>query len=449
MEMKGTISGWGNYPVSSATLWRPERLRQLKVQGEKNIARGLGRSYGDASLNTDQNVLLMERLNRFLSFDEQRGILRAEAGASLEEILETFVPRGWFLPVTPGTKFVTLGGCLAADVHGKNHHADGTFGNHVKEIELILADGTVRRCSPTNYADLFWATVGGMGLTGIITEITLQLIPIESAYMMVTHQAAPDLDSVLEILSNKEKEEKYSVAWIDCLAQGPEFGRSIVMTGHHASLQELPKRQKKPLEFKPSQKKSIPSVFPSWVLNPWTVSKFNALFYSYQARKKKPFIADYDRYFYPLDSIHGWNRIYGKKGFLQYQFVMPAARAQEGLRVVLEELSASRRPSFLAVLKRFGPEGEGFLSFPHEGYTLALDLPLADPQIFPFLDLLDEIVLKYSGRIYLAKDARLKPESFQKMYPKRQKWQEIKSIVDPGNLFSSDLSRRLLLEAKR
>lgn len=439
------ISGWGNYPSSSAILSRPERYRQLKIGEGKTIARGLGRSYGDASLNSDQHVILMERLNRFLSFDPNRGLLRVEAGASLEEILEIFVPRGWFLPVTPGTKFVTLGGCIAADIHGKNHHADGTIGAHVSEMELILADGSHRRCSPTRDAELFWATVGGMGLTGIISEATLKLIPIESAYMKVTHSAAKDLDHILSLLEDKSTEDKYSVAWIDCLSKGQNFGRSILMTGHHASLAEVPAKNKQPLQVKSPKKLSIPMNFPSWTLNSWSVGAFNTWFYRFQSQKNEPFLTDYDSYFYPLDAIKGWNKVYGKKGFLQYQFVIPSKNAGKGLQNILNELTISRRASFLAVLKRFGAEGEGLLSFPREGYTLALDIPI-NKSLFPFLDHLDEIVLANEGRLYLAKDARMKPETFHAMYPRLEKWQKIKKQVDPEGRLSSDLSRRLQME---
>jgi decaprenylphospho-beta-D-ribofuranose 2-oxidase len=444
---KKNISGWGNYPISSAYLTRPERYQQLKVAEGKTIARGLGRSYGDAALNTDQHVILMERLNRFLSFDENRGLLQAEAGATLEEILQVFIPRGWFLPVTPGTKFVTLGGCVAADIHGKNHHVDGTFGNHVREMELILADGSHRRCSPIHDAGLFWGTVGGMGLTGIISEVTLQLIPIESAYMAVTHRMAHDLEDALDLLGDKMLDDKYSVAWIDCLATGKDFGRSIIMTAHHALLDEISPKIRNPLQIKAPKTLSLPFFAPSWVLNSWSLRAFNSCYYKLQGRKIVPFVTDYESYFYPLDKVVGWNRMYGKRGFVQYQFVVPLNNAHRALHLILEKLVSSQRTSFLAVLKRFGEEGPGFLSFPREGYTLALDIPV-DPELFPFLDQMDEIVLNHEGRIYLAKDARMKPERFRAMYSRFPQWQQIKDSVDPDNHFSSDLSRRLQMESK-
>ncbi len=449
MKNKMTLSGWGNYPANQAIVERPERFHQLHVDAKNIIARGLGRSYGDAALNTDRDVILMERLNRFLAFDEKTGVLKAEAGTSLEEILETFIPRGWFLPVTPGTKYVTLGGCLAADIHGKNHHVDGTFGAHVNEFELLLANGSKRRCSPKQNPELFWGTVGGMGLTGIITEMALQLIPIETAYMQVQHHFAKNLDAVLAILENKQLDDRYSVAWIDCLSGGENFGRSIVMNAHHAAKKDLPAHISDPYQIKASKKISLPFYFPAWALNSWSVRAFNSLYCKIQKSKTSPFLLDYDRYFYPLDSINHWNRLYGKQGFLQYQFVVPFKTAQEALHVILGEFVKSKRASFLAVLKRFGSESEGFLSFPKEGYTLALDLPISGPELFPFLDHLDNLVLKYEGRGYLAKDARMQPETFRSMYPRFNAWQKIKADVDPEDKFSSDLSRRLRMEGKR
>ena len=448
-KLKKNLSGWGNYPVAESYVVRPERNRQITLDESPIIARGLGRSYGDAALNSGQTVMLMERLNRFLSFDEKTGILRAEAGVSLEEILKVFVPRGWFLPVTPGTKYVTLGGCIATDVHGKNHHQDGSFGSHIADMEILLANGSRQRCSPKQEPDLFWATIGGMGLTGIITEASLKLIPIESSYMIVQHHPAKNLDAILDLLEDKSKDEKYSVAWIDCLSTGQDFGRSILMTGHHACKEEIPARINLPLIFQAPKQTSLPFNLPSWILNPWNIKAFNTLFYKSQSSKTLPFLADYDRYFYPLDSIGNWNRLYGKKGFVQYQFVVPSKNARESLKAFMDELTQSRRASFLAVLKRFGEEGQGDLSFPHEGYTLALDIPISDSLLFPFLNHLDEIILKYNGRIYLAKDARSKPDTFQLMYPRFAKWQHVKALYDPENKFSSDLSRRLKMEGKR
>ena len=448
VKPKTTLSGWGNYPLSRGDIIRPERFNQLNQLEGCSIPRGLGRSYGDASLNGGRRVVLMERLNRMLAFDEKTGILQAEAGVTFEEILDVFVPRGWFLPVTPGTKYVTLGGSIACDVHGKNHHNDGSLGDHVKELKLVVADGTTIPCSPQQNLELFWATVGGMGLTGIISEATLQLMPIETSYMAVRHYPTKDLTETFEVLGNSKKDDKYAVAWIDCLATGISMGRSIVMNGHHADPTELSTKHQDGLFLPKKSQHSIPFNFPSWVLNPLLVKAFNAFYYKWQSSKKEPFLIDYDRYFYPLDSIAHWNRLYGRRGFVQYQFVLPTKAAPEGLRMILEELVKSRRGSFLAVLKRFGAEGKGLLSFPSEGYTLALDLPLTCG-LLPFLDQLDELVLKYGGRIYLAKDARMKPETFRMTYPRYTAWKKIKGEVDPEGRFNSDLSRRLRMEGRR
>lgn len=389
----------------------------------------------------------MERMNRLLAFNDQTGLLKAEAGTTLQDVLDVFMPRGWFLPVTPGTKFATLGGCFAADVHGKNHHCDGTFSCHVKEIELVIANGTRRRCSPKQSSDLFWATAGGMGLTGIITELTLQLIPIETAYMVVNSYPARNLSHLLELLEDPSLEDRYSVAWIDCLARGEEFGRGILMNGHHAQKCDLSSSTAlHPFQYKPSKPYQIPFHLPNHLLNYWSIKTFNSCYFRTQSRKSSPRLVDCHRYFFPLDAISHWNRIYGRRGFLQYQFVIPACHVKEALPPILEKLAASRLPSFLAVLKRFGAESKGFLSFPKEGITLALDIPLASESVFPLLDALDELLLKCDGRVYLAKDARLKASTFYTMYPRFPQWRKIKHAIDPHDRFSSDLSRRLHLE---
>lgn len=440
---KQSLSSWGNFPTSQAFLKRPEHRHELCVSATgATLARGLGRSYGDAAINTDQQVILMERMNRFYSFDNQTGILRAEGGVSLAEILDAFIPRGWFLPVTPGTKFATLGGCFATDVHGKNHHVQGTFSNHVKEIELLLADGSHCRCSPTVRSDLFWATAGGLGLTGIITEVTLQLTPIETSLVSVTYRAMDNIYDLLDYL-DRPNTEHYSVAWIDCLSKGNALGRSIVMDAHHAKSIELSESQKKvPLSAPSSKSLTIPCFFPNWTINRWVVRGFNSIYYSVHSRKHKALV-DFNAYFYPLDAINHWNRIYGKKGFLQYQCVIPLHHAKNGMPAILKKLAGSCNASFLAVLKRFGPQGKGLLSFPFEGITLALDIPIASQRIFSLLDQLDELVMSYDGRVYLAKDARLSPKAFCAMYPRYREWMQVKKTVDPHTRFNSDLARRL------
>jgi FAD/FMN-containing dehydrogenase len=394
-------------------------------------------------MSQDGLVMLSERLDRIVAFDEATGILRAEAGTTLEKVLADFIPRGWFPPVTPGTKFVSLGGCVAADVHGKNHHRDGTFGAHVSELEMVLADGRRRRCSPQEDAELFWATVGGMGLTGIISEISFQLRQIETAYMVVEHRRASNLDDLLGLLEDENLDDHYSVAWIDCLAEGRSMGRGILMRGHHAMLADLKGKLDEPLSVKARRRFNLSFDLPSWILNSLSGSVFNQFYYWSQGKSQAPFITDYENFFYPLDAIGNWNRAYGPRGFVQYQCVFPPETARRGLRMVLEQLAQGRRASFLGVLKRFGPEGRGLLSFPIEGYTLAIDLPVTGPELFAFLDRLDEIVLEHNGRVYLAKNAHLKPQGFRAMYPRFPEWEKLKEKFDPTNRFSSDLSRML------
>jgi decaprenylphospho-beta-D-ribofuranose 2-oxidase len=440
------LSGWGRYLRRLSTVTRPERASEAVPPASGHmIVRGQGRSYNSAAMLADGLVMLSERLDRVIAFDETSGVLRAEAGTTLAKVLSEFVPRGWFLPVTPGTKFVSLGGCVAADVHGKNHHRDGAFGAHVNELGLVLADGSRKRCSPTQDAELFWATIGGMGLTGIISEVSLRLRPIKTAYLVVQHRRASDLDQLLTMLEDQNLDDNYSVAWIDCLARGRSMGRGVLMRGHHADVAALQRKVEEPLRLKPRRRFNLNFDLPSGLLNSFSGSAFNQFYYWAQGRSETPFITDYDSFFYPLDSVGNWNRLYGPKGFVQYQCVFPPPTARRGLRELLEELAHSRRASFLGVLKRFGPEGKGLLSFPMEGYTLAIDLPVTNPELFSFLDRLDEIVMEHGGRVYLAKNPRLKPEIFRMMYPRLAEWERIKAQVDPANCFSSDLSRMLKL----
>jgi decaprenylphospho-beta-D-ribofuranose 2-oxidase len=443
------LSGWGRYLRRISTVTRPEQTSEaVPPASGPMIVRGQGRSYNSAAMLADGLVMLSERLDRIISFDEATGLLSAEAGTTLAQVLDEFVPRGWFPPVTPGTKFVSLGGCVAADVHGKNHHRDGAFVAHVAELEIVLADGNRRRCSPQKDVELFWATIGGMGLTGIITEVSFQLRPIETAYLVVEHSRASNLDELLTLLEDQSLDDHYSVAWIDCLAKGRSIGRGIFMRGHHAEVAALQGKVADPLRLKTQRRFNLSFDLPSGLLNWLSGSAFNHFYYWSQGRREKPFITDYERFFYPLDSVANWNRLYGPRGFVQYQCVFPPATARRGLRRLLDALAHSGRPSFLGVLKRFGPEGQGLLSFPMEGYTLAIDLPVTNPELFTFLDRLDEIVMEDGGRVYLAKNPRLRPELFKAMYPRLPEWVRIKAQVDPGNRFSSDLSRMLELGTK-
>lgn len=443
------LSGWGRYPRAINSVVSPETTTEALAElKQSTIIRGQGRSYGDAAMLSDGLVVLSEQLDRVIGFDEETGVLTAEAGLTLDQILHDFLPRGWFPPVTPGTAYVSLGGCIAADIHGKNHHRDGTFGEHVIDFDLALADGRVWHCSQTENSELFWATIGGMGLTGILITVSVRLIRVESAFITVQHLQASDLDKSLELMESRAWDDVYTVAWIDCLARGRALGRSIFMRGHHAKIGELPQRlTARPLDVKPHGRRNVPFDLPSWVLNSASMKLFNLAYYRMQRTKQRPFTAGYQSFFHPLDSIGNWNRIYGRGGFVQYQLVLPTKGGREGLIQIFEELARSRRPSFLSVLKRFGPENRGLLSFPMEGYTLTLDIPVRDDGLFPFLNRLDEIVLKFGGRVYLAKDARLRADSFRAMYPRLAEWQQIKARVDPDNRFVSDLSKRLEIGA--
>ena len=426
---------------------RPESwkaLQNLVVSGQEPsyISRGLGRAYGDAALNGDRGVIVHTRLNHFLGFDEQTGILECEAGVSLAEIIEYFLPRGWFPPTTPGTKYVTIGGAIAADVHGKNHHRVGTFGNFVLDLRLLIADGTILECSPTKHADVFWATVGGMGLTGVILSARLQLRAVETAYYDVRHQRTANLDETIEAFSESDRNHGYTMAWIDCLARGKNLGRSVMMLGNEATVDNLPRSLRdRPLHLRSLRKSNVPCHFPSFVLNSWTVKAFNALYYRRHPDSTQ--ILDYDTFFFPLDRVLQWNRIYGRRGFVQYQALFPAHNSREGLIELLQRISRSRRGSFLAVLKTCGPAGPGLLSFPYAGHTLALDFPNTGADLQPFLRELDEILLKYGGRLYLAKDAMATADTFTAMYPRLDEFRQIKARIDPHQRFTSSQARRL------
>lgn len=440
------LSSFNNFPRQLCTLHRPKRYRELSAIVPNGIARGQGCSYGDAALNENGQVILTESLNRFVAFDHEKGILTAEAGVTLTAILALIIPRGWFLPVTPGTQYVSLGGCVAADVHGKNHHHMGSFGQYVLWFDLITANGATVRCSPQQNAELFWATLGGMGLTGIIATISVQLIPITSSYLLVKHQQTQNLMDTIDHLSNAEFDDQYSVAWLDTLATGEKFGRGILMAAHHATAAELTTRlNKNPLRYVSPKQLSIPFDCPNWLLNKTNVQLFNQAFYEHKSKKAIPFIVSYRNYFYPLDSIGQWNRLYGKQGFVQYQCVLPLEESRQGLQKILRYLQTSPYSAFLAVLKRFGAANPGMLSFPIPGFTLAIDLPITDPGLFSVLDKMDDLVIEHGGRIYLAKDARLDAAKFRVMYPRHAEWSAIRNQWDPQQMFSSSLARRLAI----
>lgn len=439
---KGTLANWGNYPRVEGRLRSfdslPRARRLLEEEGPW-IPRGNGRSYGDASLGAA--MLSTLRYNRFLAFDESTGFLRCQAGVMLSEILDVFVPRGWFLPVTPGTKLITVGGAIGADVHGKNHHVEGCFGRHVERMELLRSDGEVAVCTPTENADLFRKTIGGMGLTGVILTADFRLRRIPSAYIQEETVRAPNLDAIMDLFEASGG-WTYSVAWIDCLARGGAMGRSIMMRGEHAPADALRRSAQRdaPLVRPAHKPLSVPFMFPGFVLNPLTMKSFNVLYYHKHPGGAHRRVIDYDAFFYPLDGILHWNRIYGTKGFTQYQFVLPKAASREGLKKILSRIAGSGWGSFLAVLKLFGPQDD-FLSFPMEGYTLALDFPVR-PGLFELFQELDRMVQDYGGRLYLAKDARMTAEMFRRTYAHAEEYREWLA-AQPGPRFRSMQSRRI------
>ena len=431
------ISGWGNYPRTEAhlsTFRSVTELRTLLDAPAPLIGRGLGRSYGDSALAP--TLLSTAHWNRLRAFDPDTGLLVCEAGVSLDEIIRVFAPRGWFLPVTPGTRFVTLGGALASDVHGKNHHRDGCFSAHVDWCSLMLADGSVVRCSAQENPQLFRATAGGMGLTGIILEVALRLRRIESGWIHQHTRRLPDLQTVMQAFEDT-LDASYSVAWIDCLQRGANLGRSVLITGEHATRAEAAALD----EAQAPRALTIPCNLPGWTLNGFSVRAFNTLYY-HRAPRARTNLTDFYRFFYPLDAIRHWNRIYGRRGFVQYQLAVPPEHGPDGLATILREVAAAGRGCFLAVLKRMGPAGTGYLGFPREGWTLAMDFP-ARTDTFSLLDRLDRIVLECGGRLYLTKDARMSREVLEAGYPDLDKFLALKREVDPHNRFSSLQSQRL------
>lgn len=408
--MKQKITNWGLYPVIDAEMKSGETLREVKnflMENKEVIARGNGRSYGDAALS--DAIFSTKRLNKFISFDRIEGVLECESGVLLSDILEISVPQGYFLNVTPGTKFISVGGAIASDVHGKNHHAEGCFSEYVISFQLMKANGEVIQCSRQENEEVFWATIGGMGLTGIILSAKIKLKNIESSYIRQESIKAENLDEIFQLFDESE-DWTYTVAWIDCLQKGKNIGRSILMRGEHALRDELPASLKKePLKVKKKNALSVPFYFPSFVLNSLSIKVFNWLYYRKQSKKEVKNFVHYEPFFYPLDVIHQWNKIYGKKGFIQYQMVIPKERGKEGMKKILETIAKSGNGSFLAVLKLFGKNNpQAYNSFPIEGYTLALDFKV-NSKLPKLVSDLDKVVEEFGGRIYLTKDAMSKP----------------------------------------
>lgn len=428
------LSGWGRYPVIDSELTTPRSLQSIAqhiTQDQPVIARGNARSYGDSALASSMISTLA--CDHFIAFDEATGLLTCEAGVLLSDIIAAFLPRGWFLSVTPGTKLITVGGAIASDVHGKNHHNMGCFSACVESFQLLLADQSVLTCSRTDNSELFHATCGGMGLTGIVLTASFYLKRVASSHI---HQTTIKTHHLADTLAAFERyaNETYSVAWIDCLAQGDQLGRSLLMVGDFA--------QNHDCAYSPKTGPSVPFDFPNFALNTWSVKAFNALYYGKVAGGVSQQQVSVDQFFYPLDAIGQWNRIYGKQGFVQYQFILPKANSEEGLSEILQRISESGMGSFLAVLKLYGAQNDNWLSFPLEGYSLALDFKIQDG-LFTLLDELDLLVLHYGGRIYLAKDARMSQAVFEQGYPKVEAFRQLRQDLGADKVFQSHQSQRL------
>ena len=431
------LSGWGNFPVSRC---RTMGLGDLKARsGQKLIPRGMGRSYGDSAL-APAVVSTLEK-NRFIDFNSDTGVVIAEAGVLLKEVIQVFVPKGWFPGVSPGTKYVTLGGMVACDVHGKNHHAQGSFGNFLLELDLQLSSGKTITCNPRQHADVFNATIGGMGLTGIIKTVTFRLQRIETCQITQDVIPAKNLTDLMEAFEASGS-STYSVAWIDCLARGEALGRGVLFLGEHTKESELsPVDQKHALNYSEKKPLALPFFFPNFFLNFFTLKIFNKIYYLTNLMKARRRKTGIEEFFYPLDHIADWNKMYGRQGFVQYQFCVPKEKSKEVLTNVLSRIAANKSGSFLAVLKLLG-KGRGWMSFPQSGYTLALDFPATEKNL-RLLTELDEIVHLNGGRVYLAKDARLAPQYLELGYPDLARFLKVKKAIDPNNIFCSDQWTRL------
>lgn len=444
MSESSEFSGWGR---TAPTTGRPvtatagEVAGLVRAAGPRGlIARGLGRSYGDVAQNAGGDVLLP--LPGEIGTVDPDGTVRVGAGTSLHDLMAALLPQGRFVPVTPGTRYVTVGGAIACDVHGKSHHVTGSFGAQVVDLDLVLASGESRTVGPERDAELFWATVGGLGLTGVVTAATLRTIHVETAYAEVTTQRLPHLDAVMREMIEGDARFTYSVAWIDTLARGASLGRSVLSRGEHATRDRLPRRLTGDRLAPPRPPRvAVPVTPPVNLVRSLGVRAFNEAWFRKAPRHRSGEIQSLGQFFHPLDGVAGWNRAYGPRGFVQYQLVVPDGEEAALVRI-LERIADARLPCFLAVLKRFGPGNAAPLSFPMAGWTLAYDVP-AHRDLAPLLERLDEEVVAAGGRVYLAKDARLHPRLLPAMYPRLDEFRAVRERVDPDRVLCSDLARRL------
>jgi decaprenylphospho-beta-D-ribofuranose 2-oxidase len=442
-----TLTGWGRIEPSAAGLAEPgseaEARELIAAARGPVIPRGLGRSYNNAAQSAAGLVLSTARLNKVLSLDTAAGVAVCEAGVSLEQLMVAALPHGWFVPVSPGTRQVTVGGAIAADVHGKNHHVAGSFAGHVTELTLLPPGGEPRIVTPGQ--ELFWATAGGMGLTGLITRATVRLAKVPTSRVRVDTVRTADIDETMRVLAEHDTRYGYTVAWSDSLARGAGLGRSVITSGDFAAVADLPAAARgNPFAFDPRARFGVPGAFPPGLLNRYSIRVANEAWYRKAPRRREGELQTIGQFFHPLDGIRNWNRVYGPGGFRQYQYVLPFG-AESAVRRSFELVSGLPAPSFVTVLKRFGEGDPGFLSFPRPGWTLALDFPARTPALLPLLDRLDRLVIEHGGRVYLAKDSRVARGAFEAMYPGAERFREIRAEIDPGRVLVSDLSRRLAL----
>jgi decaprenylphospho-beta-D-ribofuranose 2-oxidase len=445
-----TLTGWGRIAPTTAELATPATgpeaaglLRLTAGRSATVIARGLGRSYNNAAQSGGGVVISTARLNRILSLDPETGVAVCEAGVSLEQLMVAGLPQGWFVPVSPGTRQVTIGGAIAADVHGKNHHLAGSFASHVSAFDLLLPGGEPVTVTPDGDPGLFWATAGGMGLTGLITRATVRLKRVESSLVSVDTVKTADIDETMAVLAEHDKKYGYTVAWSDVLATGRSLGRSIITSGDFARTADLsPGQRADPFAFDPRARIGAPPAFPPGLMNRYSIRLANEAWYRKAPRLREGELQTISRFFHPLDGIRNWNRVYGPGGFRQYQYVMPFG-AEAAVRRSFEMVAGHPAPSFVTVLKRFGPGDPGLLSFPTAGWTLALDFPARTPGLGPLLDELDRLVVANGGRVYLAKDSRVSAATLEQMYPRLPDFRKLRAELDPHGTLASDLSRRL------